>query len=142
MGGPGRVRPVLPFSCMDHGLKLSQTMSFVTIMFGELLAIMCFRSEKPFLKNLLGNSFFNVTFCCNILSMCLLIYVPPLARLLELVPLSPIQVATAMSCSCGVLFACELGKVIYRTSQSKIHQEQEEKALILSGRQSPNKDPV
>eukprot|EP00913_Durusdinium_trenchii_P012955 g12164.t1 len=136
------VRPVLRISCMDHGLRLAQTMSFVTIMFGELLAIMCFRSEKSVLRMaFFQNAWFNSTFLCNLLTMCLLVYVPPLAKLLEFVPLSPIQLATAMACSLCVLLACEIGKIFYISSQSKIYKAQQEKALILSGRQSP-KDMV
>ncbi|CAJ1332462.1 unnamed protein product [Effrenium voratum] len=132
---PTSARPVLPagLSCVDYGLRTGQTMAFVTIMFGEVLSIMCFRREELITKDLLSNPYFNLTLLGNIMAMCCAIYVRPLARVLEFVPLNATRFIIAMSCSLWLAIFCELAKAAYRASQTRSRQLQQERALALSG---------
>ena len=132
-------RPMLPAgaSCVDHGLKVGQTMAFVTIMFGEILSIMCFRTEGYFFKSFLENPWYNLTLVCNLLAMSLVIYVPLFASALQFVPLTASRLFFAMACSL-VLFICtEMAKTVYRSAQKSANLLLQKRALLLSGARRP-----
>ena len=136
---PKSRRPVLPLgaSCMEYGLKVGQTMSFVTIMFGEVLSILSFRTEGVFFKSLLANSWYNLTLLFNLLAMCSLVYVPPIASILQFVPLSPSRLAVAMTCSVCLLAFNEMAKAMYRSGQRPTNLLLQKRALMLSGAMRP-----
>ncbi|CAE7408677.1 ctpF [Symbiodinium sp. CCMP2456] len=132
---PRSQRPVIPpgLGCVDYGMRIGQTMSFVTIMFGEVLSIMCFRTERFILRALLDNPWYNLTLVCNVLVMFTLIYMPALADALQFVPLTPSRLSVAIACSVVLAVLHELAKAGYRARQEPINAALRKKALVLSG---------
>ena len=132
---PRSHRPVIPpgVGCVDYGMRIGQTMSFVTIMFGEVLSIMCFRTERLILRALVDNPWYNLTLLCNVLVMCTIIYVPALADAFQLVPLTPSRLSLAIACSIMLAVLHEVAKAGYRARQEPINAALQKKALVLSG---------
>jgi len=109
-------RPVLQegLSCAEHGVKIGQTMSLVTLMLGELLTIASCRMEGFFLPKIFSNALFNVAAVVQQVIMFSLIYTPESARLLDLVPISRDLVIVAATLALCTLILNEGAKMLYR----------------------------
>lgn len=129
------LRPVLPedMTCVRHGIRLAQTMSFITLTFGEILTIMSLRMEGFVLHFLFSNPWYLLTFSIHFSCMLLVVYQPHISAMLGFIALDGLRLAVALTFSL-VLFAFnELAKAAYRSMMKAENNLLEEQALILSG---------
>mmetsp|Transcript_41362 Transcript_41362/g.92505 ORF Transcript_41362/g.92505 Transcript_41362/m.92505 type:complete len:324 (+) Transcript_41362:2-973(+) len=124
-------RPVLPpgASCAEHGVKVGQTMALVTIMLGEVLTLMSFRTDGCFVFSLCRNQLYNVSLLLNICVMMTFVYRPELSSVLDLVPLPPLLLATAAAFATALVVLNETVKILYRLHLSRVNSSLEAEAL-------------
>eukprot|EP00931_Biecheleriopsis_adriatica_P038315 TRINITY_DN21955_c0_g2_i1.p1 TRINITY_DN21955_c0_g2~~TRINITY_DN21955_c0_g2_i1.p1 ORF type:complete len:1246 (+),score=256.63 TRINITY_DN21955_c0_g2_i1:118-3855(+) len=127
-------RPVLPegFSCADHGRKVGQSMALVTIMLGEVLSLMSFRTDGFFLPYIFRNKVYVVVFLVNFSVMLSFIYRPSLSAKLELVPLSYQHFAVAAGCAFALVVLNELAKISFRAKLASENELKREQAKLLA----------
>lgn len=127
-------RPVLPrgMSCGDYGVKYGQSMALVTIMTGEMLSLMSFRTDGFFIYHVFQNKFYLLTMVGQFFITFQIVFNPSLSSLLEVVALEPIHLAAAGACALCLIVLNELTKMLFRSRLSALNQELEKQALALS----------
>jgi len=128
---PESRRPVLPVgaSCAEYGTKVGQTMALVTIMLGELLTLMSFRTDGFFLFALFRNPWYNALFILNVSVMLTFVYRPAVSEELELVPLSTGQLSAALGFAASLVVLNEVTKFFYRRHLAAVNEALEKEAL-------------
>lgn len=128
-------RPLLPedVNCVRHGIRLGQTMSFVTLAFGEILTIMSFRMEGFVLQYLFSNPWYLLTLSIHFSCMLLVVYQPHISSMLGFTALDGLRFVVALTFSLVLFVFNELAKAAYRSTMEKENNLLGEQALILSG---------
>lgn len=128
---PESRRPVLPVgaSCAEYGTKVGQTMALVTIMLGELLTLMSFRTDGFFLFALFRNPWYNALFILNVSLMLTFVYRPAVSEELELVPLGTGHLSAALGFAASLVVLNEVTKVFYRRHLAAVNEALEQEAL-------------
>ncbi|CAK0895855.1 unnamed protein product, partial [Prorocentrum cordatum] len=98
-------RPILDRSrhCAAFGTRRGQTMGYVTIQLGEILALLAYRRDDFSLPWLLSNRVYVGMLLFNLSMLLAFLYVPPVAGLSGLLPLPPARLAVSM-CFAVLLF--------------------------------------
>eukprot|EP00930_Biecheleria_cincta_P035041 TRINITY_DN24137_c0_g3_i1.p1 TRINITY_DN24137_c0_g3~~TRINITY_DN24137_c0_g3_i1.p1 ORF type:complete len:1272 (-),score=188.79 TRINITY_DN24137_c0_g3_i1:259-3585(-) len=127
-------RPVLPsgISCGEYGVKYGQSMALFTIMTGEMLSLMSFRTDGFFIYHLFQNKFYLLTLACQLFITFQIIFNPSLSSLLDVVALERIHLAAAGTFALCLVVLNELAKVLFRVRLAALNQELEKQALALS----------
>jgi len=109
-------KPILDSSrhCATFGTQRGQTMGYVTIHLGEILALLTYRRDDFALPWLLTNMWYCGFLLFNIAMLLIFVYCPPVAWVLDLVPLPAWELGAA--CGFALLLAIlnEIVKVGYR----------------------------
>mmetsp|Transcript_81077 Transcript_81077/g.235154 ORF Transcript_81077/g.235154 Transcript_81077/m.235154 type:complete len:1254 (-) Transcript_81077:131-3892(-) len=143
--GEDRLRPWLPSShnCAAYGAQMGQSMSYVSIHFGEILTLLTFRTDSPCVFNLCTNLVYTGFFLFNICMLVTFVYFRPVAQAIGLTPLCPMRLFIALGFA--ILLAClnELVKVVYRMRMTASNDILAKEALRRSlGRQKiPEPNP-
>ncbi|CAJ1396012.1 unnamed protein product [Effrenium voratum] len=111
---PRATRPVLGESCTEHGIKVGQTMALVTIMLGEVLSLMSFRTDGFFLFSIFKNPLYILSLAMNVSVMLVFVYNPQVASILDLVPLQRSQFLAAAALASSLVKLNEITKAFFR----------------------------
>jgi len=127
-------RPVLPrgMSCGEYGVKYGQSMAVFTIMTGEMLSLMSFRTDSFFFYHFFRNKFYLLSMICQFCITFRIIFNPTLSSLLDTVALEPIHLVVAGALSLCLVVLNELAKIPFRFKLSALNQELEKRALAIS----------
>ncbi|ERJ13078.1 calcium-translocating P-type ATPase, PMCA-type [Haloplasma contractile] len=93
-------------------VEIARTMTFVTVVVGELLRAFSSRSESKtiFQINMFGNKFLNYSVVLSLVLLGLLVYVPLFGSIFHLVPLDKTHILIAVGLSFIPLIFAELSK--------------------------------
>mmetsp|Transcript_104818 Transcript_104818/g.296554 ORF Transcript_104818/g.296554 Transcript_104818/m.296554 type:complete len:1177 (-) Transcript_104818:82-3612(-) len=110
-------RPILDRSrhCAAFGTRRGQTMGYVTIQLGEILALLAYRRDDFSLPWLLSNRVYVGMLLFNLSMLLAFLYVPPVAGLSGLLPLPPARLAVSMCFAVLLFVLIEVSKVVYRS---------------------------
>lgn len=127
-------RPVLPAGkhCAAYGATIGQTMAYVVIHFGEILSLMSYRMDSFFFAHMFSNRVYTGFLVFNLAALMTALYVPAVARVMELAPLTPMRLALAMSFAFLILVANEIAKVNFRKHRSALTEIEQVEAIRLS----------
>jgi len=127
-------RPVLPrgMSCGEYGVKYGQSMALLTIMTGEMLSLMSFRTDGFFIYHVFRNKFYLLTMICQFFITFEFIFNPTLSSLLEVVALERIHLVAAGALPLSLVALNELAKILFRSRLSALNRELEKQALAIS----------
>jgi magnesium-transporting ATPase (P-type) len=114
-------RPILDRSrhCAAFGTRRGQTMGYVTIHLGEILALLAYRRDDFSLPWLFSNRVYVGMLLFNLSMLLAFLYAPPIAGLSGLLPLPPARLAVSMCFAVLLFFLIELSKVVYRSILSR-----------------------
>lgn len=114
-------RPILDRSrhCAAFGTRRGQTMGYVTIHLGEILALLAYRRDDFSLPWLFSNRVYTGMLLFNLSMLLAFLYAPPIAGLSGLLPLPPARLAVSMCFAVLLFFLIELSKVVYRSILSR-----------------------
>mmetsp|Transcript_107650 Transcript_107650/g.347435 ORF Transcript_107650/g.347435 Transcript_107650/m.347435 type:complete len:1249 (-) Transcript_107650:93-3839(-) len=128
-------RPLLPMAkqCASYGARLGQSMAYVTIHLGEILSLCTYRTDGFFLPYVFSNPVYTALLIFNLCGLMVFIYVPPVANILELAPLTPSRFCTGAFFAFCLMGMNEVCKVMYRI-QVKVTVDRLEKEAFLRSR--------
>mmetsp|Transcript_16608 Transcript_16608/g.47285 ORF Transcript_16608/g.47285 Transcript_16608/m.47285 type:complete len:111 (-) Transcript_16608:131-463(-) len=88
-------------------------MTYVSIQLGEILTLMTYRTDCPFWQARFSRVYTSML-VFNVLSLALVLYVPPVTELLKLAPLTPGRFVIACIAPVLLVSASEVIKIGYR----------------------------
>jgi magnesium-transporting ATPase (P-type) len=142
-GVSARDRPILDTSrhCAAFGTRRGQTMGYVTIHLGEILALLAYRRDGFSLPWLFTNKVYVGMFVFNVTMLMVYVYVPPIAGVLGLVPLPPARLAVSLCFALLLFLLIELIKVVYRAILARdIEHKEKVAARAARGEAMPWED--
>jgi len=132
---PDAERPLLDGhkNCAIYGGQAGETMGYVSVQVGEVLALMTYRSDGPvwYAKR---SWVYLAVLAFNLSGLLVVLYVPAASELLELYPLSPLKLMLSLVAPIVLVFISEIIKIGYRHQLAVQH-------AMLSIRQ-PNEDEI
>jgi len=104
---------------MNDTIQQARTMIFVTVIFGELFRTYSARSETKFLfkMNPFDNRYVNLSVFFSVALLAVLVYVPPIASIFELEPLSLVEIAIALGLGFVPMIFGEITKIVRKVTQ-------------------------
>mmetsp|Transcript_148305 Transcript_148305/g.413070 ORF Transcript_148305/g.413070 Transcript_148305/m.413070 type:complete len:1257 (-) Transcript_148305:262-4032(-) len=124
-------RPLLPKgqTCAAYGARLGQSMAYTTIHLGEILSLLTYRMDGFFLSRTFTNNIFTGLLIFNLCALTVFLYVPPVAMVMELAPLSATRFGLAACFAVTLMMLNEAFKVLYRRQLQKQNVILEKEAL-------------
>jgi len=112
---PDADRPLLDShkNCAIYGGQAGETMGYVSVQVGEVLALMTYRSDGPVWHARTSWVYFGVL-AFNLSALMIVLYVPAASELLELYPLSLSKLMLSLIAPIALVFISEIIKVGYR----------------------------
>lgn len=106
------------FVCATHyyGGAVASTMSFLTICLMQIIHAINCKSERSIFKiNIFKNKFFNFSFLLLLFMILAVYFIPPLAALFLVTPLTATQWIIVSVCSISIIPLVEIGKVFIKS---------------------------
>jgi len=100
-------------NCAIYGGQAGETMGYVSVQVGEVLALMTYRSDGPVWYARWSWVYFGVL-VFNLCGLLIVLYVPAVSELLELYPLAPLKLMLSLVAPIALVFISEIIKVGYR----------------------------
>ena len=95
-------------------------MAYTSIQLGEVLSLVTFRTDGFFGKARFSASY-TAVLALNICALILVLYAPPVSKILDLAPLTLGNFGFALLAPALLICAAELTKVLYRSELAKKH---------------------